>query len=172
MTTSQQPSDDTTAQFHPDPDKVRSAIAKRSYCVLSTTSEQGRPHAAGVLYALAGDTLWVSTDRDSRKARNVAASGRVGVVIPVRRVPVGPPSCVQFQATATVVPLHDPDVRAEVAAGNLKAITGHGELDLPEGCFLRIDLPRRVVTYGLGMSLVKLMREPLAAAGTAELRAA
>jgi hypothetical protein len=172
MTNTQQPGADAPVLFHPDPTKVRRAIAKRSYCVLSTTSEAGRPHAAGVLYALVGDTLWASTDTDSRKARNIAASGRVGVVIPVRRVPVGPPSCVQFQTTATVVPPDDPALRAEIAAGRLKAITSHGELDLPDACFLRIDLPSRVLTYGLGMSLVKLMREPLAAAGTAELAAA
>jgi nitroimidazol reductase NimA-like FMN-containing flavoprotein (pyridoxamine 5'-phosphate oxidase superfamily) len=71
------------------PDLIRKAIGKRSYAVLATVSEGGHPHAAGVLYAAVGWTLYVSTDRSSRKGRNLAARGRVGLTIPVRRVPVG-----------------------------------------------------------------------------------
>ena len=36
-------------------------------------------------------------------------------------------------------------------------------------CFLQIALPRKVVTYGLGMSLLSLIRDPMSAAGVAHL---
>jgi hypothetical protein len=121
-----------------------------------------------VLYALADDALWISTDRRSRKARNVAAEARVAVTVPVRRLPVGPPSSVTFQARAEVLELTDPRVRGVVATGALKAVTGHGELDLPDGCFLRVALPRRLHTYGLGLSLRRLAADPLAAGATVE----
>ena len=150
--------------------KLRRIITKRSYATISTVSPAGHPHAAGVLYELVGDQLFVNTLRDSRKARNVAVSGRVGVVIPVRRVPAGgPPSAVQFQATAEVVDAHHPMIDELVATGHLRSITGHGERDLPGSCFLRIDLPRRLHTYGLGMSLVQLIRHPLEAGGLIDL---
>ena len=84
----------------PDAETVLKAIATRSYATLATVSSAGRPHVAGVLYAAVGRTLYVSTDRSSRKARNIAATPEVAVTIPVRRVPVGPPSAVQFQGTA------------------------------------------------------------------------
>ncbi|HEX6425550.1 MAG TPA: pyridoxamine 5'-phosphate oxidase family protein [Acidimicrobiales bacterium] len=155
--------------FHPDPAKVARAIARRSFCTLATTSPSGRPHAAGVLYALADGALYVSTLRTSRKARNIADNPRVGVVIPVRRLPVGPPSSVQFQAVAEILEVDDPGVRRLADAGRLKAITGHGELDLPDGCVVRITPPRRVLTYGLGMPLRRLVRDPLDAAGAVEL---
>jgi hypothetical protein len=124
---------------------------------------------AGVLYALAGDALWFSTDRDSRKARNIAATAHVAVDVLVRRIPVGPPSSIHFQATAEVLDTEDPRLRALVAAGELRSITSHGELDRPGGCFVRVALPGRVHTYGLGMSLLHLARHPLEAAGTTRL---
>jgi hypothetical protein len=111
----------------------------------------------------------VSTLRSSRKARNIAANPEVGIVIPVRRLPIGPPSSVQFQGRAELLDLDDPALLALVAAGELGSVTGHGELDLPGGCFVRITPNGRLHTYGLGMSLVSLLRNPLAAGGVVDL---
>ncbi len=145
------------------------AIAKRSYATLATTSNAGRPHVAGVLYEYVDDALYVSTLRTSRKARNVAANPYAAVVVPIRRVPVGaPPSAVQFQGRAELLDAEGPEITTLVAAGRLGSITGHGELDLPEGCFIRVEVPARVHTYGLGMSLMTLVRDPLGAAGVVE----
>ncbi len=153
----------------PDAETVLKAIATRSYATLATVSTAGRPHVAGVLYAAVGRTLYVSTDRSSRKARNIAATPEVAVTIPVRRVPVGPPSAVQFQGTAELLDRDDPEITRLVEQGELKAITSHGELDLPDGCVVRITPGRRLLTYGLGMSLLQLWRNPLDAGGVVEL---
>jgi hypothetical protein len=154
---------------HPPEPQVVRAIAKRSFCTLATVSPAGRPHVAGVLYELVGTSMYVSTTVTSRKARNIAASPHVAVVVPVRRMPVGaPPSTVQFQASATLLAVDDDEIVERVGAGALRSITGHGELDLPDGCFVRIDLPRRLHTYGLGMSLLTLARHPLEAGGVVE----
>jgi hypothetical protein len=158
-----------SAMFEPSADLVRRALAKRSFATVATVSERGRPHVAGVLYAIAGDALWFSTDRDSRKARNIAANPFVAMDVLVRRVPVGPPSSIHFQATAEVVTTDDPRLRALVDSGALRSITSHGELERAGGCFVRVDLPARVHTYGLGMSLLHLARHPLEAAGTTRL---
>jgi hypothetical protein len=161
----------TPTLHRPDPAAVRRALARRSVAVLATVSSTGRPHAATVLYQLAGDELFVSTWRDSRKARNVAASGAAAVTIAVRRLPVGPPASVQFQTTADVIDVDDPEIGRLVAAGRLGRITSHGELDVPGSCFLRLPLPARAVTYALGMSLLRVLRNPLDAAGEVDLRA-
>lgn len=146
--------------------QVLRQMARRSYAVLASTSPAGRAHSAGVIYALDDDDLWISTMRASRKARNIAANPHVAVTIPIRRVPVGgPPSAVMFQARAAIVDLDDHDLLARADAGRLRAITGHGELELDGGCVLRIALPRRLLTYGLGMSLPALIRNPLDAMG-------
>ncbi len=147
-------------------------IDKRSYAVIATTSSAGNSHSAGVLYARSGEHLYLSTMRSSRKARNVAANSSIGVTIPVRRVPVGgPPSAIMFQAQAEVIDLDDAELRRLAAAGELNAVTSHGELELPDGCFIKVALPRRLHTYGLGMSLLSLIRNPLNAAGVVDLTA-
>jgi len=148
---------------------VLEAIGKRSFATVASTSPEGWPHAAGVLYAMSGDALYISTMRASRKARNILENPKVAVSVPVRRAPVGPPSNISFQATGRVLELDDPELRAAAASGDLKAVTGHGELELEGGCFLRIGLPRKAVTYGLGMSLLSLIRDPMHAAGVAHL---
>jgi hypothetical protein len=152
----------------PTADLVRRAVEKRSVAMLSTVSAAGRPHAATVLYALADHQLYVSTLASSRKARNVAATPWVGVVVPVRRLPVGPPASIQFQGRAEVLDPDDSELRRLAGAGRLKAVTSHGELELPGGCFLRITPVGRIHTYGLGLSLLQFIRNPLAAAGSVE----
>ena len=154
-----------------DPTRVLRAIDKRSYAVLATTSPAGRSHSAGVLYASAGSSLYVSTLRSSRKARNVSSNSHVGVTIPIRRVPVGgPPSAVMFQTRAEVLDLDDRRLLDLAAEGRLERVTSHGELTLADGCFIKIDIPGRVLTFGLGMSLISLIRDPLNAGGVADLR--
>jgi hypothetical protein len=79
----------------------------------------------------------------------------------VRRLPVGPPFTVQFQTTAELVEVDDPLVRRLLDAGDLKNVTSHGELDLPDAVFIRMRMPRRVATYGIGVPLLSIIRHPL-----------
>ncbi|OWY62233.1 hypothetical protein B7486_59530 [cyanobacterium TDX16] len=148
---------------------VVSVIGKRSFCTLGTTSSAGFSHVAGVLYAAVGTDLWISTHAESRKARNVMANPHVAVCVPVRRLPVGPPSSVQWQGTARVVALDDPELVRLHEDGELDAVTSHGELELDGGCFLHVRPRGRLNTYGIGMSLVSFLRDPLAAAGVVDL---
>jgi nitroimidazol reductase NimA-like FMN-containing flavoprotein (pyridoxamine 5'-phosphate oxidase superfamily) len=149
--------------------QVFKAIDRRSFCTLATASATNHPHVAGVLYEAVGTTLYVSTHRTSKKARNVAGNPHVAVCIPIRRLPVGPPSTVQFQGTAEILAADDPQILDLVKADHLKSITAHGELELPDGCFLRITPTGKVNTYGLGMSLRELLRDPINAGSSVEL---
>ena len=161
--------DPASTLVHPDPATIRRAIERRSIATLATVSERGRPHAATVLYQCVDDALYISTSGGSRKARNVAETGAAAVNIAVRRLPIGPPASIQFQASAAVLAIDDPDVVGLAAAGRLDRITSHGELDLDGGCFLRVALPARLHTYALGMSLWRVIRNPLDIAGEVDL---
>ena len=156
--------------FHPDPAMVRRAIERRSVATLATVSGKGRPHAATVLYQCVDDALFDSTHRESRKARNVADNGVAAVTIAVRRLPIGPPASIQLQSSAAVLTNDDPEVIRLATAGRLNRITAHGEMDIDGGCFLRLALPARVVSSALGMSLWRVIRNPLDAAGEVDLR--
>lgn len=142
---------------------IRRATAKHSFCALATASAANRPLVTGVLYAAAGDLLYVSTLETSAKVRNIRENDRVAVCIPVRRFPVGPPFTVQFQGTATICPVDEPEIVSELEAGRLKRITSHGELKDPSACVLRITPGPRIASYGLGVPLRQLLRDPLRA---------
>jgi Pyridoxamine 5'-phosphate oxidase len=155
----------TTYPTNPVLADVLRAIGKRSFCTLATSSPTNQPHVAGVMYAMANERLFVTTSRSSRKARNIAANPNVFVCIPIRRAPVGPPSTVQFAATAELLNARDPDVVTLAQTGQLRTITGHGELDMADICVVRIAPSRRLLTYGLGLPLRQLIKDPLNAAG-------
>ncbi|MEM8902366.1 MAG: hypothetical protein AAGF02_01575 [Actinomycetota bacterium] len=53
-------------------------------------------------------------------------------------------------------------------SGELDAATNDGELDLDGGCFLRIRVPERLVTHGLGRALRTLVSDPLGGGGAVE----
>lgn len=144
-------------------------MKKRTFATLASSSPIGQPHVAGVLYELVGTDLWLNTMRQSRKAKNIETNDRVGVTIPVRRIPVGPPSTIQFQGTAEVFARDSTEVMNLVNRGQLKSITSHGELELDGTCFIRVTPKRRIHTYGLGLSLMKLIRDPLNASGSVTL---
>ena len=121
----------------------------------------GFPHAAGVIYVPIGDELWLHTMRSSRKARNVAADDRVAVVVPIRKLPVGPPFTVQFQGRADIIEMDDPEATPHIESKALKAITSHGELDTEDGCFIRIRPTGIVHSYGIGVSAMAVAKDPL-----------
>lgn len=151
------------------PDELLRIMAKRNFATLATVSSGGSPHNAGVLYALVGRDMYVSTELGTRKARNIAHEGRVAVAVPVRRIPFAPPSLIHFQATAELYSPDDPHIGQLVEAGDLDKVTSHGELDLAAGCFVRIAIPSRINTYGLGMSLYRFAKDPLNAVGVTHL---
>lgn len=140
---------------------VRKRLAKQSFATLSTISPAGNPHGAGVIYEAVDTTLWIHTLRSSRKARNVAASGTAAVCIPFRTMPFGPPFTIHFQAEAALVDDHAPEVSSLIDAGKLKRLTGHGELDMEDGCFVRLRPTGRVHSFGLGAKMLDLARDPI-----------
>lgn len=155
--------DDMTTEFDPisHATRLRKAIAKKSFCTLATTSPASRAHSAGVVYVWADGALWIHAERTSRKARSIAANPHVGICIPFRRLPVGPPYTIHFQGRAEILDMHDPVAQALVDAGRLKKIAGHGALDMPEGCFLRIQPTGTIHSFGPGVRALDLVRDPL-----------
>jgi hypothetical protein len=152
-----------------DIERIRRTLRKASFATLATTSAAQRPLVAGVLFAAVDDALWIATTGTSAKVRNIRENPRVAVCVPLKRLPLFPPFVVQLQSTATLHAPDDPVVTDLVASGRLKKVTSHGELEIPDAVLVRIPLPRRVATFGLGVPIRMLIRDPLAAARTVEL---
>ena len=113
----------------------------------------------------------MSTSGSSKKARNIGGNPRVAVCIPVHRYPMAPPFLVQFGGTAEILSAQQPTIAELLEVGQLKKITAHGELDDPDACFLRITPDRTVHTYGIGIPLRTVLRDPIHASATFDLGA-
>jgi Pyridoxamine 5'-phosphate oxidase len=145
-------------------EQVWRQVAKASFAVIGYVTPAGEPRSSGVVYKTVGRRLYVAVAPDSWKAKDVAASGRVAVTVPVRRggllslvAPI-PPATISFHAAAIVHPAGAPQVRSLLQElGSLipaERRTSACVIEiLPEGAF---------VTYGLAVSLSKL-RDPAAA---------
>lgn len=148
---------------------VRKTIAKRSFCTLATSSAANVPHVVGVRYAVVDGALYVTMSDDSIKARNIGQNPRVAVCIPARKLPMIPPFVVHFQGRAEMLSRDDAEVVRLFEAGAFKRIISKADFALPETCFARIVPNRRISTYGLGVPLLEIVREPTSAIRSVEL---
>jgi nitroimidazol reductase NimA-like FMN-containing flavoprotein (pyridoxamine 5'-phosphate oxidase superfamily) len=148
---------------------VRKSIAKQSFCTLATTSSALRPHVVGVRYVEIGGVLYMTMFDESVKVRNIRENERVAVCIPVRKYPFVPPYAVQFQGTAELLSRTDPRIVELFEAGRLKGIISKTDYADPHTIFARITPGKRVSTYGIGVSLLQIVREPTSAIRSVEL---
>jgi hypothetical protein len=145
-------------------EQVWNSLERASFAVISHVTAAGEARSSGVVYATAGRRLYVAVAADSWKARQVAASGRVAVTVPVRRggllallFPI-PPATISFHGAAIVHPAGNvltgvaPRQLASLLPAERQASSRIIEI-IPEDHFL---------TYGIGVSLMQ-MRNPAAA---------
>lgn len=141
--------------------QIQRVLRRCSYCTLATSSAANQPLVAGVLYVAVDGDLYVSSLRSTVKVRNITVNERVALCIPVRRYPIGPPFSLNLQGNAEIRSIDDPEISEHHRAGRLKRITSHGELKDPDACVIKITPRERVATYGLGVGLRALLKDPL-----------
>ncbi len=151
---------------------IAKALRRKSFATVATASARGRSHCAGVVYDFVDGALWFHTMRDSRKGRNIADNPYVGLCVPYRRLPVGPPYTLHFQGVAEVVDLDDPLALAHHRAGRLGSIAGHGAMEMEGACFVRISPTGVIHSFGAGVPVLDLARDPLQAGGRSALATA
>jgi hypothetical protein len=144
--------------------QVWRALAKASFAVVGYVTPSGEPRSSGVVYATAGKRLYVVVAADSWKARHIAASGQVAVTVPVRRggllsllLPI-PPATISFHAAAIVHPAGP--LAAGAVPAQLASLLPAERRD--QSCVIEIVPEGWFVTYGIGVSLMK-MRDTSAA---------
>jgi len=155
---------------------LENTIRNRSYGVLSTISREGRPHSAGVSYAVSDRTepfgLYIVTDGRSKKARNITRNPQVSFVIPVPRwFGFLPPSSIQFEATAAIIPLSDETSRMTFERSFItKRILSLQLAQKSEvSTFIRVRPSSVMFTYGVGLSIFQLMKHVEGAAARVEI---
>ncbi len=139
--------------------EIERLISRNHYCVLSTLSNDGRPHSTGVIYCPKGFDLYIYTGPDHKKARNVGLNPNVAVTIPVwgRQLFWVPPQSIQFQGVADILPADDP-VAKEVY--EVKVLFMKMNITDEEGCFIHVRPTKHIFTYDVGVPRMTMAKHP------------
>ncbi|MEV0895370.1 pyridoxamine 5'-phosphate oxidase family protein [Actinoplanes sp. NPDC049802] len=136
-------------------DDIWAAVSKATFAVISHVTPAGAPRSSGVVYAVAGDRMYVVVAKNSWKARHIRENGDIAVTVPVRRggllsllAPI-PPAVVSFPAVATVQPPEYAD-RVPQLDRLLPPV------ERSECAVLEIRPTGAYVTYGLGVPLLAM----------------
>jgi general stress protein 26 len=142
-------------------------LRTRDFAVLSTVSNEGRPHAVGVNYGVSRPgqdfVLYVMTRRHLQKARNIAQNANVSLVVPLTRRLLWfvPPPTIQLHGHAEIVDWTDEegtDVFRRFWMGRriLEAYQESHRRGETRICFLKIVPDPVVYTYMVGCSIWQL----------------
>ena len=146
---------------------VLNELRKRSFAVLSTADEDGRPHAVGVEYGVSpnGDAIYVMSRRQLKKVRNISANSHVAVTVPLTRRLLWflPPPSIQFQGTAAILDQTDDEGirtfnRFFMGRRILRMYEEFARRGETRVCFIRIVPAAEISTYMVGHSIFELMR--------------
>jgi pyridoxamine 5'-phosphate oxidase-like protein len=146
--------------------EVLRRLRGRHFAVMASADANGLPHAAGVVYGVspARPDLYVMTRRHLMKARNIAANGRVAIVVPMRAGALGfaPPGCIQFQGTAELLERSHPEGvqtfrRFFPGRWILRMYDEFERRGETRVCFVRIRLGSVIFAYGVGRPIWRLV---------------
>jgi hypothetical protein len=145
-------------------EKVRKVIKESMWLVLTTLDKNNIPYSSVLVYQSDGNTIICQTGEDTLKANNVRGNKHVAVTIPIRKnllhkIIPAPPAEIHFTTTAEIIQRDDKEAKVIFS----KYLTHTEKSNLPQDyIWLKILIPSKVTTYGVGVPLLK-MRNPLIA---------
>jgi hypothetical protein len=93
---------------------------------------------------------------------------QVAISVPIRKMPFFPPYVIQFQGTAEIVSLEDPQIRALIEDNAFRRISTRKDLEKPGQVVIRVTPGTRISTYGFGFSPLQIARDPHSAMRSVE----
>lgn len=148
---------------------VENKIRKQTFGILSSIDENGHSHSTGIVYGVAPPNLkfklYVLTDKNYKKVKNVKKNNSISFVIPfphhvIRFVPA---SCIQFQGSAKILPFDNEVAQESFRSGskilkmNLKEVDNFGT-DGGDAVFIEVIPNKKLYCYGLGINLLELRK--------------
>jgi hypothetical protein len=144
-------------------------LRKQTFAILCTADENGKPHAVGMLYGVSPPktklSIYMMTQKGSKKTRNIEQNPNVAVIIPFPHhiIRFAPSNVIQFQGKAGLIPLNDFKAQRvfksnNILKGNLNQVKHYKNPD-EELIFIKITPNIKINCYGLGISLLKINKE-------------
>jgi len=150
-------------------EQVWRELEKRSFAVLGFVTARGEARTAGIVYVVRDRQLYITTDRNSWKARHIATNPHVSMTVTIpKRIPFVPwvhipAATITFQGVASVRAIEEvpPEIPRVLLRGLDLGTQARNEISV-----IRVRPAGEFVTYGVGVSL-PVMRRPEAASGRA-----
>lgn len=146
---------------------VEKQLRKKTFGILGTVSPKGWSHSTGILYRVSplGSpfSFYLAVDKSYKKYRNIKNNPQVSFVVPFphfyfRFVPA---NSVQFQGTAEILPIDDPEGQKAFKQKRIlkMALEQPDKLNMDvELAFIRIKPLRKLFCYGLGFNIMELRK--------------
>lgn len=152
-----------------DYDFVLKNIKSKTYAVLSTISPKFYSHSSGILYGVSssdkGFFFYILSDKRYVKVRNISINSKISIAIPFPRlIRFIPPNTITFQGNAEILPFSTIEA-VEVFKQNRilrRTLNNIPKLDKKEHqnhVFLKIKPHKKINCFGVGISLLKLMKD-------------
>ena len=150
-------------------EEVYRELRRHTFGTLSTIDSKNRSHSVGLIYAVSDQELplqiYAMTQMKTRKVKNIKANPNVSFVVPCPRklLSMVPPSCIQFQGIAEILPITDQTAaKAFKSSYLLRMMLNKADdvdtANLGEPCYIEIKPDPVLYTYGLGLSVWQLYK--------------
>ena len=143
-------------------------MRKMSFGILSSIDQNGMSHSTGIIYGVAPKTskfcLYLLTDKNYKKVKNIKVNTSVSFVIPfphhvLRFVPA---NCIQFQATAELIPYIDEEAQNVFKNGSKILKMNIDQINKLKGqedaIFIKIIPHNKLFCYGVGFSMMEIRK--------------
>ncbi len=150
-------------------EQVWAAIEKELFGVIGMVTPANEARTVGIVYVVRNRRLYISTGKDTWKARHIAQNPHVSLTIPIhKQIPIMPwikipAATITFCGVAQI--LQPEQASPEI----IKAIyrdTAENQEMIAETCLIEVTPIKEFITYGVGVPLMK-MRDPQQARGRA-----
>ena len=150
-------------------DQVWKELKKELFAVLGMVNAKGEARTIGVVYIVHDQKIYISTSRESWKARHIRNNPNVSITVPIaKRIPLMPfikipAATITFPGTAKVIAPEN--LGSDVLHALFRGLESDAEM-LAATVVLEIEPKREFITYGIGIPLMQ-MRFPEKSRGRA-----
>jgi general stress protein 26 len=150
-------------------EQVWTELNKEIFAVLGMVTSKGEARTVGVVYIVHDRKIYISTGKESWKAKHVDSNPHVSLTVPIaKRIPIMPwikipAATITFSGTAKV--LEPKQVNSQALSALLRGLAEDKE-QLASIYIIEVEPVGDFITYGVGVRLIE-MRDAAKARGRA-----
>lgn len=150
-------------------DQIWQEMEEQVFAVIGTVTTRGRVQTTGIVYVVRDGDVYIATGCNSLKVRNILANPHVSLTVTIpKRIPFCPwikipPATITFQGQASIESLQE--TPEEIRKALTKDLKMSPEMS-SNMCFIKVRPEGQFLTYGVGTSLMGMMKPEEAIART------